>query len=131
MDLNHYRFKNVWRLKHRPQEVYRVLEDIGGYPAWWPEVRRVDRIDDKTVRIVARSLLPYSLAFQATDSRQDDRAGALEVCIMGIWKGSRDGHWKPRARAHEPLSRRTSSPVRNHCDGLPWWLGPSFGGITP
>jgi hypothetical protein len=87
MDLNHYRFKNVWRLKHRPQEVYRVLEDIGGYPAWWPEVRRVDRIDDKTVRIVARSLLPYSLAFQATDSRQDDRAGALEVCMHGDLEG--------------------------------------------
>jgi len=86
-DLNHYRFVNVWHLKYRPEEVYRVLEDIGGYPRWWPEVRRVDRIDDSTVRIVARSVLPYSLTFQATDSRQDERAGILEIAMRGDLDG--------------------------------------------
>ena len=86
-DLNHYQFINVWRLKYRPREVYRVLEDIGGYPRWWPEVRRVDRIDDSTVRIVARSLLPYNLTFQATDTRQDEHAGVLEIAMRGDLEG--------------------------------------------
>jgi hypothetical protein len=85
MDLNHYRFINVWRLNFRPDEVYRVLEDIGDYPRWWPEVRRVDRIDDETVRIVARSLLPYSLTFEAT--REDERDGVLEVAMRGDLEG--------------------------------------------
>ena len=86
-DLNHYRFVNIWRLNYRPEEVYRVLEDIGGYPRWWPEVRRVDRIDDSTVRIVARSVLPYNLTFQATDSRQDEQAGVLEIAMRGDLEG--------------------------------------------
>jgi hypothetical protein len=87
MDLNHYRFVNVWRLNFRPEEVYRALREIGDYPRWWPEVRRVDRIDDNTVKIVARSFLPYSLTFEATDSRQDDEAGVLEVRMKGDLEG--------------------------------------------
>jgi uncharacterized protein YndB with AHSA1/START domain len=87
MDLNYYRFRNVWRLNFRPEEVYRALEDIGGYPRWWPEVRAVDRIDDDTVRIVARSFLPYSLTFEATDSRHDDQTGVLEVRMSGDLEG--------------------------------------------
>ena len=86
-DLNHYRFENVWHLKFRPEEVYRVLEDVGGYPRWWPEVRLVDRIDASTVRIVARSVLPYGLTFLATDSRQDQRAGVLEIAMRGDLDG--------------------------------------------
>jgi len=86
-DPNHFHFVNVWRLKYRPEEVYRVLEDVGGYPRWWPEVRGVDRIDDSTVRIVARSVLPYSLTFQATDSRQDEKAGVLEIDMRGDLEG--------------------------------------------
>jgi Polyketide cyclase / dehydrase and lipid transport len=86
-DLNRYRFVNVWPLKYRPEEVYRVLEDIGGYPRWWPEVRRVDRIDDSTVRIVARSVLPYSLTFQTTNSRQDKPDGVLEIAMHGDLEG--------------------------------------------
>jgi len=86
-DLNHYRFTNVWHLRFRPEEVYRVLEDVGEYPRWWPGVRRVDRIDKSTVRIVARSVLPYSLTFQATDSRQDERAGILEIAMRGDLDG--------------------------------------------
>jgi uncharacterized protein YndB with AHSA1/START domain len=87
MDPNFYRFQNVWRLRFTPEEVYRALEDIGGYPRWWPEVRAVDRIDDDTVRIVARSSLPYSLIFEATDSRQDDQAGVLEARMRGDLEG--------------------------------------------
>ena len=50
-------------------------------------MRRVDRIDDSTVRIVARSVLPYSLTFRATDSRRDELANVLEVVMRGDLDG--------------------------------------------
>jgi hypothetical protein len=50
-------------------------------------VRRVDRIDDSTVRIVARSVLPYSLTFRATESRQDEAEGVLEIAMRGDLEG--------------------------------------------
>jgi hypothetical protein len=114
MDLNFYRFRNVWRLGFTPEEVSRALEDIGGYPRWWPEVRAVDRIDDDTVRIVARSFLPYSLTFEATDSRHDDQAGVLEVRLSGDLEGF--SRWTLRAEAggtratfeEEVITRKTS-----------------------
>lgn len=87
MDLNHYRFHSVWRLNAPPEEVYRVLRDIDRYPLWWPEVRSVDRVDDGTVRIVARSFLPYDLSFLSTASRQDPRAGVLETAMRGDLEG--------------------------------------------
>src|SRR5262245_30741664 len=87
MDLNHYHFRSVWRLNAPPGEVFQVLHDIDRYPLWWTEVRSVDRIDANTVRIVARSLLPYALTFQATDSRQDLQAGVLETAMHGDLEG--------------------------------------------
>jgi hypothetical protein len=87
MDLNRYRFTSVWRVGSPPDEVFRVLQDIGSYPRWWPEVRRVDRIDDRSVRIVVRSFLPYNLTFVATDSRQDESAGILETMMRGDLDG--------------------------------------------
>ena len=126
-DLNHYRFVNIWRLKYRPEEVYRVLEDIGGYPRWWPEVRRVDRIDDSTVRIVARSVLPYNLTFQATDSRQDEQAGVLEIAMRGDLEGFSRWTIEPeRSGTLVRPSRKKSSLERSRCDGSRRWPDRSF-----
>jgi Polyketide cyclase / dehydrase and lipid transport len=114
MDLNFFRFRNLWRLEFRPDEVYHALQDIGGYPRWWPEVRSVDRIDDDTVRIVARSFLPYSLTFEATDSRQDDQAGVLEVRMSGDlegfsrWTLSPQGSGTRAIFEEEVITRKTS-----------------------
>src|SRR5262245_47340323 len=87
MDLNHYRFVSAWRLTPPPELVYQVLRDIDRYPFWWPEVRSVDRVDGGTVRIVARSFLPYDLSFLSTESRQDARAGVLETAMRGDLEG--------------------------------------------
>jgi hypothetical protein len=121
MDLNHYLFRSVWLLKVRPEDVYRVLEDIGGYPAWWPEVQQIDRIDDDTVRIVARSLLPYSLTFEAT--REGERDGVLEVALRGDldgfsrWVIEADGKgtratFQEEVIARKPLLRRLALVAR-------------------
>jgi len=38
-------------------------------------------------RGVARSVLPYSLTFQATDARQDEQTGILEIAMRGDLDG--------------------------------------------
>jgi ribosome-associated toxin RatA of RatAB toxin-antitoxin module len=113
MDLNHYRFVNVWRFAYAPGDVFQVLEDIAEYPRWWPEVRRVDRVDDDTVRIVARSLLPYSLTFEATNRRQDEEAGVLEIAMGGDldgfsrWTIEPDGTGTRATFEEEVIARKT------------------------
>jgi hypothetical protein len=123
MDLNHYRFENVWQLKYPPEDVYRVLEDIGEYPRWWPEVRQVVRIDDRTVRILVRSFLPYDLSFLAVESRKDPNAGILETAMSGDldgfsrWIIEPDGKgtratFQEEVIARKPLLRRLALVAR-------------------
>ena len=107
-----------------------MLEDIGGYPRWWPEVRRVDRIDDSTVRIVARSLLPYNLTFQATDSRQDEQAGVLEIAMRGDLEGFSRWTIEPERSGTLVTFEEEVIARRSHCDGSRWWPDRSSSGIT-
>jgi hypothetical protein len=113
MDLNHYRFVNVWRLEYAPEDVYQVLEDIGEYPRWWPEVRRVERVDDRTVRILVRSFLPYDLSFLAVESRKDPEAGVLETALSGDldgfsrWIIEPDGTGTRATFGEEVIARKT------------------------
>ena len=87
MDWNHYRFLSTWDLDAPADDVYLVLKDTAQYPLWWPEVRRVRAIDDRTSEMVIRSLLPYDLSFIARESRQDPRAGVLEAVMSGDLEG--------------------------------------------
>ena len=87
MDWNHYRFVSVWDLDAPPEAVHRVLSDIDSYPLWWPEVRQVNRIDDNSVQIVVRSLLPYDLVFAANQSRPDPGGCVLETAMHGDLDG--------------------------------------------
>ncbi len=85
--MTHYRFVSVWHVDVAPDDAFEVLSDIGDYPAWWPEIREVWRIDDDTVDVRARSLLPYDLRFTMTRARADREAGILEVEMMGDLEG--------------------------------------------
>ncbi|MGH8894704.1 MAG: SRPBCC family protein [Actinomycetes bacterium] len=87
MDLHRYRFRSVWPLAAAPEEVFRALRDVDDYPEWWPQVRRVDRIDDGTYDMVVRSVLPYDLVFRSTRSREDEAAGVLEARMAGDLDG--------------------------------------------
>ncbi len=87
MDLNQYSFRSVWRLQARAESVFEVLADLQSYPLWWPEVRRVSRIDDSAAELTVRSLLPYDLEFTSTQSRRDRAAGILEAAMTGDLTG--------------------------------------------
>ncbi len=116
MDLNHYEFRSVWRLEAASDLIFDVLADLGTYPAWWPEVPRADRRDDVTFDLTVRSLLPYDLAFRATQARRDREAGVLEVSMSGDldgfsrWAISDDGGicvatFEEEVTARKPLLR--------------------------
>jgi ribosome-associated toxin RatA of RatAB toxin-antitoxin module len=94
--LNHYRFSSTWEIDAEPAEVFDVLADIEGYPAWWPEIREARRVDDDSVRVRARSLLPYNLDFTTRRVLQDPDTGVLEAHMGGDLEGF--SRWSIRPR---------------------------------
>ncbi|MFF6994126.1 SRPBCC family protein [Streptomyces sp. NPDC008313] len=123
MDWTHYRFRTLWELPAPPAAVYAALERPEDYPLWWPQVREVTRIDDRTGRLRIRSLLPYDLVFTARQTRRDPEAGVLEAAMTGDIEGR--ARWTvtaggPGTRARydqevdvtKPLLRRLAVPGR-------------------
>nr|WP_296072913.1 SRPBCC family protein [uncultured Actinoplanes sp.] len=86
-NLNHYHFTTVWRLTFPPGEVFAVLADLGSYTAWWPGMRRIDRVDATAYETEVRSVLPFSLVFRTVTTRQDRQAGVLQADLRGDLEG--------------------------------------------
>lgn len=67
-----YRLLTTWRLPARRDDVWDVLADAEGWPAWWPSVRRVEPISEgnadgigRVLRFTFTTKLPYALSFEA------------------------------------------------------------------
>ena len=76
-----YSFHTQWLLAAPPDAVQEVLVDLEHYPAWWPQVVAVARIDDDHARVLCRSRLPYTLDLVLTAVRREPRL--LESRIDG------------------------------------------------
>ncbi|MFD3922040.1 SRPBCC family protein [Streptomyces sp. NPDC058595] len=87
MDRYRYRFRSVWRLDSPPDVVFGVLERAGEYPDWWPQVREVTPVDERTGTARFRSVIPYDLVVRARESRNDPRARVLEIGMTGDLEG--------------------------------------------
>ena|SRR5579859_8072398 len=87
MELNHYAFRSVWRVEAAKTDVFSVLEDLGSYPAWWPEIRRAVKVDEESFELTCRSLLPYDLVFHSTQERRDAADGVLQARLSGDLDG--------------------------------------------
>lgn len=83
-----YTFRSEWTVPATVPELYDVLEDVGEYPAWWPQVRAVARLDDETALVACRSLLPYTLHVELSPRVRDREAGVLEASLDGDLVGS-------------------------------------------
>ncbi|WP_329387744.1 SRPBCC family protein [Streptomyces sp. NBC_01351] len=94
---NRYRFRSAWDLDAPPAQVFAVLELPGEYPQWWPQIRRVEELDERSGAATIRSALPYSLHVTATQLLRDTRRGVLEVALRGDLDGW--ARWTVRARA--------------------------------
>lgn len=83
MDPATYVFAADWTVPADAGRLYDVLEDVAGYPAWWPQVRAVARLDEDVALVACRSLLPYTLHLELRPRVQDREAGVLEAELDG------------------------------------------------
>ncbi|WP_216206759.1 SRPBCC family protein [Amycolatopsis aidingensis] len=91
MSLACYRFRTTWTIAAPPPVVFATLIDLGGYPAWWPNVRAVHRIDEDTAELVCRSALPFLLRVHLTRVEENPGAGRLGVLLAGDLEGTLTG----------------------------------------
>lgn len=67
--------------------MFDALVDLANYPAWWPDIRTVTRVDDDTAEVTCRALLPYALTFRLHRAEQDEQARRMRVDISGDLEG--------------------------------------------
>ena len=82
-----YVFRSEWRLPAGPDEVYAALQDVERYPAWWPQVIGVRRIDDLRGEMKVRSRLPYTLTVVLRREVEDPVARVLRATLDGDMTG--------------------------------------------
>ncbi|MFC5803773.1 SRPBCC family protein [Streptomyces formicae] len=123
MDWHRYRFRSVWELPAPPAVVYAVLERASDYPRWWPQVREVVPVDDRSGTARFRSVLPYDLVVTVRERHRDPAALVLEVELAGDlvgwarWTltasvgGTRAGY-DQEVVVHRPLMRLLALPGR-------------------
>lgn len=123
MDWCLYRFRSRWDLDAPPAAVYAALADGDAYPRWWPQVREVRRLDDRSGAARFRSLVPYDLHVTVGQARQEPAHGVLEATVSGDLEGW--VRWTVTARGtgtralfeqevvvRKPLLRRLALPGR-------------------
>ncbi|MDJ0464841.1 SRPBCC family protein [Streptomyces sp. H27-C3] len=123
MDWSRYRFRTVWDLAAPPAAVYAALERAEDYPLWWPQVRQVTPVDERTGTARFRSLLPYDFVVTVTERRRDPAAGVLEAAMTGDLEGwarwtvtahgaGTRAHYEQEVEVRKPLVRRLAVPGR-------------------
>jgi uncharacterized protein YndB with AHSA1/START domain len=93
-----YRFLTTWHLDAPIERVYDVLKEAADYPRWWPGASSVDVLEQGDERGVGqvdryawRSVLPYTLCFQARVTRVEEPR-LIEAAITGELEGI--GAWR-------------------------------------
>lgn len=76
-------FHHVWPVPAPVGVVTAALADVERYPRWWPQVRSVERIDDRSGRGGIRSLLPVTMDLVLTREIEDHEGGRLRVALDG------------------------------------------------
>jgi hypothetical protein len=82
-----YRFHHVWHLDAAAARVFGVLADVERYAVWWPQVRRIERIDEDSGRAMIRSFLPYTLDLVLRRETENPDTGVLRVGVSGDLEG--------------------------------------------
>ena len=120
-----FTFTDTWHLPADVDTVVAALADIERYPTWWPQVRSVTRIDERSGRGVVRSLLPLRLDLVLTREVEDHDGGHLRVRITGDLRGYAE--WRvvagaKGAEAHFEQSVRVATRLERVATLVPWVL---------
>lgn len=93
VDMPHYRFVTVWRLRAPIERVYEAIDDAESWPEWWPMVTDVERIREAdadglggVLRMTFVGRLPYRLRFDLRVTRRD-----APTALAGHATGELDG----------------------------------------
>jgi hypothetical protein len=82
-----YHFVSHWTVDAPSEAAYGAIYEVVRYPAWWPEVKEVRRLDEAHLWMRTRSFLPYDLAFVLERTVADPSAGILEARLTGHLEG--------------------------------------------
>ena len=82
-----FTFHHEWSFAAPQEVVLASLADIEGYPRWWPQVRSVGRLDERSGRARIRSALPLTLHLVLTREIEDHARGRLRVRLDGDLEG--------------------------------------------
>jgi Polyketide cyclase / dehydrase and lipid transport len=85
--LTHYVFQSIWSVEAPFDDLCSVLADVESYPAWWPEIHRVQALGDGRFEMVARSLLPYELCFVSEERPEKSGPGVIDAALSGDLEG--------------------------------------------
>ena len=116
MTAQEYAFHSTWRVPAPPDAVFATLAALDDYPAWWPQVRRAQPLDEDACALTIRSVLPIALRILARHRRRDPAAGILEAALSGDLVGysrwtvlARDGGtaavFEERVELHHAVAR--------------------------
>lgn len=75
-------------------KTFEVVSDLPTYPAWWPEVKKVDLVDADRANVTITALIPYSLKFLMERELDDPAGGVLRARLTGDLQGW--SSWKLR-----------------------------------
>lgn len=129
MTSREYTFRSTWRLAADPRDVYAALAALDEYPAWWPQVRRAERLGRDACALTIRAFLPLALRMVARAERRDPDDLVLEAQLTGDlvgrtrWSivahaGGAEAHFTEHVELNHPLAGRLAiarpALVANH-----------------
>ena len=130
MASNEYHFITHWRFRERIEDVADVIEDVAGFPRWWPAVYiAVTILVDgakhglgSVAELHSKGWLPYTIRWQSTCVAEDYPNGSTieaagDFVGRGVWTLAQNGEWTDvsydwRIRAEKPLLKALTPLLR-------------------
>ena len=106
-----YSFQDVWRVPCGIEVAWRMIDDVAGWPTWWPDYRFVERVSTVEHGVGARwhvrvkANLPYTLDFTFT-VLDHDRPRYVRTRVEGFFTGEIDWTLEPDGDAATRLTLR-------------------------
>ncbi len=98
-----YHFEDVWTIPAPIDTAWRLIDDVAGWPRWWPDYRHVERVSTEVEHGVGvrwharvRANLPYTLDFEFT-VLEHEPPHYVKTHVEGFFTGEIDWLLEPAA----------------------------------